>query len=55
MNVCLYVIDELKNYWTDYYENWYLYVFFQGEGLYDMLIDATRHQVALKSSNFCPV
>ena len=41
MNVCLYVIDELKNYWTDYYGNWYLYVFF-------MLIDATHHQVALQ-------
>ena len=33
----------------------YIYVFFHGEGLYDMLIDATRHQVALQSSNFCPV
>jgi hypothetical protein len=27
MNVCLYVIDKLKNYWTDYYENWYMYNF----------------------------
>jgi len=51
----LYVMDELKNYWTDYHENWYIHVFLYGEGLYDMLIDATRHQVALQSSNFGPV
>ncbi|GFW54464.1 ATP-dependent DNA helicase [Trichonephila clavipes] len=44
MNVCMYVIDELKNYCTDSYENWYIYEFFHGEGLYNMLIDATRHQ-----------
>lgn len=30
-------------------------VFFYGEGLYDMLIDITRYQAALKSSNFCQV
>ncbi|GFU32378.1 hypothetical protein TNCV_2009191 [Trichonephila clavipes] len=41
MNVCMYVIDELKNYCTDSYENWYIYEFFHGEGLYNMLIDAT--------------
>ncbi|GFT37615.1 hypothetical protein TNCV_66951 [Trichonephila clavipes] len=40
----MYVIDELKNYCTDSYENWYIYEFFHGEGLYNMLIDATRHQ-----------
>ena len=55
MNICLYVIDELKNYWTDHYENWYIHVFFHGEGLCNMHIDATRDQVALQISNFCPV
>ncbi|GFX64973.1 hypothetical protein TNCV_451111 [Trichonephila clavipes] len=33
MNVCLYVIDELKNYCTDSYENWYTYEFFHGEAI----------------------
>ena len=57
MNVCLYVIDELKNYWIyyDYYENWHTFVFFHGEDLYNILIDATPHQMALQSGNFCPV
>ncbi|GFW93771.1 hypothetical protein TNCV_4220521 [Trichonephila clavipes] len=50
MNVCLYVIDELKNYCTDSYENWYIYEFFHGEGLYNMLIDATRHQHVIPSA-----
>ncbi|GFU21351.1 hypothetical protein TNCV_2434661 [Trichonephila clavipes] len=50
MNVCLYVIDELKNYCTDSYENWYIYEFFHGEGLYNMLIDATRHQHLIPSA-----
>ena len=54
MNVCLNVIDELKNYWNGNYENWYIYVFFHGNGLYNMVIDAIRYQVALQSSNFCP-
>ncbi|GFW82104.1 hypothetical protein TNCV_1170131 [Trichonephila clavipes] len=44
MNVCLYVNDELKNYCTASYENWYIYDIFHGEGLYNMLIDATRRQ-----------
>ena len=54
MNVCLYVNDELKNYWINDYVNWYIYVLFHGEGLYKMLIDATRHQVALQSSVATP-
>ncbi|GFT94787.1 hypothetical protein TNCV_21141 [Trichonephila clavipes] len=46
----MYVIDELKNYCTDSYENWYIYEFFHGEGLYNMLIDATRHQHLIPSA-----
>ncbi|GFV12520.1 hypothetical protein TNCV_1978111 [Trichonephila clavipes] len=46
----MYVIDELKNYFTDSYENWYIYEFFHGEGLYNMLIDATRHQHLIPSA-----
>ncbi|GFU56507.1 helitron_like_N domain-containing protein [Trichonephila clavipes] len=52
MNVCMYVIDELKNYCTDSYENWYIYEFFHGEGLYNMLIDATHHQHRIPSATF---
>lgn len=43
----MYVSGKLKNYSTDYYEDRYVYVFFHGEGFYDMLIDVTRHQAAL--------
>ena len=34
----MYEIDELKNYLSDLYENWYVYVFFHGEGLYAIKI-----------------
>ncbi|GFW71969.1 hypothetical protein TNCV_4788581 [Trichonephila clavipes] len=31
-------------------ENWYIYEFFHGEGLYNILIDATRHQHLIPSA-----
>ncbi|GFX33071.1 hypothetical protein TNCV_5042391 [Trichonephila clavipes] len=44
MNVCLYVIDELKNYCTDSYENWYIYEFFHGEASYTICDFATFYK-----------
>ena len=37
-----YEIDRLRNYLTDHYENWYVYVFFHGEDDYAIPIDATK-------------
>ncbi|GFW07515.1 hypothetical protein TNCV_3916481 [Trichonephila clavipes] len=44
MNVCLYVIDELKNYCTGSYENWYIYEFFHGEACYTICDFATFYK-----------
>lgn len=48
----IFAIDRIRIRSKNRHENWYIYIFFNIEGLYDIYFAVIRHYMALQMTNF---